>query len=395
MTNLRRPDVIRLFAFSMLLLIFPATSWAQPRPPLAEQMAKTYGLDAFGQIEGIRYTFTAELPGVKLSRSWEWNPKTDTVSYQGKDKSGKPVTATYQRSQLGSQSDAIKNQIDPAFINDQYWLLLPFHVIWDGSATVTDEGMQKLPIGDGAAERLVMKYPSQGGGYAPGDTWELYVGADKRVEQMVYRRGGTEAKPSACDRDVGRQQKGWSAPRLHRSPRDGGRKAPADFSFGCVGQSEGIRRLDQSAMNIGRAARKGRPSSVLPRDSSGRHAMKPDDLVAVGIAQIGEIHLAGGPLADARRVLDRGAAIRNAGIVPRLGLFGVAHRKADRAAIGMVRERGLYAVRFPCGDDRRAGYFVGLIWRGARPAALSSAVIWRKHSMPDSVKAVTPSSPGP
>jgi len=194
MTNLSRFDVIRLLAFGMLLLIFPATSWAQQRPPIAEQMAKTYGLDAFGQIEGIRYTFTAELPGVKLSRSWEWNPKTDTVFYQGKDKQGKPVKITYQRSQLGSQSDAVKNQIDPAFINDQYWLLLPFHVIWDGSATVTDDGMHKLPIGNGTAEQLVMKYPSQGGGYAPGDTWELYVGADKRVEQMVYRRGGT-AKP--------------------------------------------------------------------------------------------------------------------------------------------------------------------------------------------------------
>jgi hypothetical protein len=193
MTNLSRLDVIRLLAFSMLLLIFPATSWAQQRPPIAEQMAKTYGLNSFGQIEGIRYTFTAELPGVKRSRTWEWNPKTDTVSYQGPDKSGKPVKITYQRSQLGSQSDAVKNQIDPAFINDQYWLLLPFHVIWDGSATVTDDGMHKLPIGDASAERLVMKYPSQGG-YAPGDTWELYVGADKRVEQMVYRRGGT-AKP--------------------------------------------------------------------------------------------------------------------------------------------------------------------------------------------------------
>jgi hypothetical protein len=194
MTNLSRLDVTRLLAFGMLLLLFPATSWAQQRPPIAEQMAKTYGLDSFGQIEGIRYTFTAELPGVKLSRSWEWNPKTDTVSYQGKDKSGKPVKVTYQRSQLGSQSDAVKSQIDPAFINDQYWLLLPFHVMWDGSATVTDQGMHKLPIGNGAAEQLVMKYPRKGGGYAPGDTWELYVGADKRVEQMVYHRGGT-AKP--------------------------------------------------------------------------------------------------------------------------------------------------------------------------------------------------------
>jgi len=193
MTNSSRFETIRRLAFGMLLSILPATSWAQQRPPIAESMAKTYGLDSFGQIEGIRYTFNAERPGGGLSRTWEWNPKTDTVSYAGKDKQGKPVKITYQRSQLGSQSDAVKNQIDPAFINDQYWLLLPFHVVWDGGATVTDQGMHKLPLGNGSAERIVMKYPSQGG-YAPGDTWELYVGADKRVEEMVYRRGGT-AKP--------------------------------------------------------------------------------------------------------------------------------------------------------------------------------------------------------
>jgi len=59
MTNLSRLDVIRLLAFSMLLLLFPATSRAEPRPPIADQMAKTYGLDSFKQIEGIRYTFNA------------------------------------------------------------------------------------------------------------------------------------------------------------------------------------------------------------------------------------------------------------------------------------------------------------------------------------------------
>src|SRR5262249_10725969 len=112
MTNLSRLDVIRLFALSMLLSLFSATSWAQQRPPIAEQVAKTYGLDSFGQIEGIRYTFNAELPGVELSRRWEWNPKTDTVFYEGKDKEGKPVKVTYQRSQLSSQGDAVKNEID-------------------------------------------------------------------------------------------------------------------------------------------------------------------------------------------------------------------------------------------------------------------------------------------
>jgi hypothetical protein len=194
MTNSSRLDVIRLSAFSMLLLILPATSWAQQRPAIAEQMSKTYGLDSFGQVEGIRYTFNAELPGVKLSHTWEWNPKTDTVSYEGKDKEGKPVKVAYQRSQLGSQSDAIKNEIDPAFVNDQYWLLFPFHVMWDQSATVTDDGMQKLPLGSGSAERVVVKYPSEGGD-SPGDTWELYVGPDKRIAEFIYHRGSTK-KPS-------------------------------------------------------------------------------------------------------------------------------------------------------------------------------------------------------
>jgi hypothetical protein len=184
--EMSRLDVIRLFALSMLLIL-PATSMAQQRPQIAEQIAKTYGLDSFGQIEAIRYTWDLELPGAKLHRTWEWSPKTDTVSYEGKDKQGHPIRITYQRSQLGSQNDAVKNEIDPAFANDQYWLLLPFHVVWDG-ATVTDEGMDKLPLSGGSAERIVVKYPSEGG-YQPGDTWELYVGADKRIAEIVYRRG--------------------------------------------------------------------------------------------------------------------------------------------------------------------------------------------------------------
>jgi hypothetical protein len=193
MTPSSRLDAIRALALGMLLMI-PTTSGAQQRPPIADQMAKAYGLDSFGQIEGIRYTFNAEFPGVKLSRSWEWNPKTDTVSYEGKDKDGNPVKATYQRAQLGSQSDAIQNQIDPGFVNDQYWLVFPFHVVWDQSATVTDEGMQKLPSGNGSAERVVVKYPSEGGD-SPGDTWELYVGPDKRIAEFIFHRGGAR-KPN-------------------------------------------------------------------------------------------------------------------------------------------------------------------------------------------------------
>jgi hypothetical protein len=82
----------------------------------------------------------------------------------------------------------VKEVVDPAFINDQYWLLFPFHLVWDAGATVEDAGMQRLPSGKGSARRVVVKYPS--GGYTPGDTWEPYVGTDGRIRELVFRGGG-------------------------------------------------------------------------------------------------------------------------------------------------------------------------------------------------------------
>ena len=189
MSILTRRDVIRLLIVSMSLIL-PATAGAQQRPSIVEKLAKTYGLESFGQVEAIRYTFSAQLPGVDLSRSWTWEPKRDQVTYEGKDKSGKPTKLTYSRSKLDDQS----GDIEPSFVNDQYWLLLPFHVSWDTGAAVEDAGMQKLPLGQGSAEKVVVKYPSDGGS-SPGDTWDLYVGTDGRIQELVFHRGGT-AKPS-------------------------------------------------------------------------------------------------------------------------------------------------------------------------------------------------------
>ena len=59
MTILTPLHVIRLLALGMLLIL-PATSGAQQRPPILEKLTKTYGLDSFGQIEAIRYTFNAQ-----------------------------------------------------------------------------------------------------------------------------------------------------------------------------------------------------------------------------------------------------------------------------------------------------------------------------------------------
>src|SRR5579884_69400 len=121
-------------ALLLIVTLLLAAAGRAQKPPIVEQMAKAYGLDSFGQVDAIRYTFN--IPGFKLARTWTWEPKADRVTYEGKGKDGKPVKVTYVRSQLASQPDNVKKEIDPGFVNDQYWLLFPLHVCWDSSANV-------------------------------------------------------------------------------------------------------------------------------------------------------------------------------------------------------------------------------------------------------------------
>jgi len=230
MTNASRVPVIGALVLGVLVLVAP--SRAQNKPPISEEIAKAYGLDSWGQIEQIRYTFNIDLPGIKLSRSWVWEPKTGRVSYDGKDQAGKPLKVTYLRSQLSSQDAVVKDQVDPAFNNDQYWLIFPFHQYWDTGAKVEDAGMHKLPLGKGSADKVVVSYPAEMGGYTPGDTWTLFVGPDKIVKEFIYHRGGSKKPTLVITTWAGYKKAG---PLLvstdHRGTADG---KPARISFSDV-----------------------------------------------------------------------------------------------------------------------------------------------------------------
>src|ERR1700716_1669968 len=114
MAKLGCSTTIRFLVLGVLVLA--PNSWAQTRPPILEQIAKTYGIDSWDQVQAIRYTWNGEIPGVfKLAHAWEWEPKTGKISYEGKDKQGKPVKVTYMSSELSSQSDTVKNEVEPAF----------------------------------------------------------------------------------------------------------------------------------------------------------------------------------------------------------------------------------------------------------------------------------------
>jgi len=190
MAKLGRLTHIPFLVFGVLIVASTSTSWAQTRSPIAEQIAKAYGLDSYGQVEAVRYTFNIR-GAITISRSWIWEPKTGQISYEAVDKDGKPVKVTFVQSKVTADSPIVKAKIDWFFVNDNYWAFLPFHVYWDSSGTkVQDMGMQKLPLGKGSTKLVTVKYPN--GGYTPGDTWDLYVGSNNRLKEMVYHRGGPQ-----------------------------------------------------------------------------------------------------------------------------------------------------------------------------------------------------------
>ena len=192
MKNYRRITVMMVLFYGMLALA--SASWAQNRAPILDQVAKTYGIDSWDKVEAVRYTWSIDIPGLfKATHKWEWEPKTGKISFESTDKEGKPVKVSYDSSQLASQPDQVKNEVEPAFVNDNYWLIFPFHAYWDKSASAIDQGKFNVPVGPGMAELVPIKYPAEAGGFTPGDIWDLYVGKDNRVVYFDYHRGG--AKP--------------------------------------------------------------------------------------------------------------------------------------------------------------------------------------------------------
>src|SRR5438128_11914238 len=76
-----------------------------------------------------------------------------------------------------------------------------------------------------------------------------------------------------------------------------------------------------------------------------RYPMHRADLVAVQIAQIGEVHFARRAFAYARRIFAGLSAIGDAGRVPGVGLLGRVRRKTDGAAIRRRRRLAVDRLR--------------------------------------------------
>ncbi|MFT5436647.1 MAG: hypothetical protein ACI840_001295 [Ulvibacter sp.] len=143
----------------------------------AEAIAFKNGFENWEKVSEISFTFNVDRSENHFERSWSWKPKSqDILMIAGKD------TVSYNRMKM----DSIIKKTDASFINDKYWLLAPFNLIWDEGTAFTETQDVPAPISKEILNKLTVVY-GHDGGYTPGDAYDFYFGKDFIIKEWTYR----------------------------------------------------------------------------------------------------------------------------------------------------------------------------------------------------------------
>jgi hypothetical protein len=156
-----------------------------------QMIARAYGVEKAHEIEALKFAFNVKQGGAVVRREWQWDVAENRVTYRGPGPAGGSIETTYLRDRL-SEGDALLNKkVDEWFVNDQYWLLFPFHLVWDKTVRITREGNETMPIAPQQAEHLRVVYPEDSA--KAGDVYDVYVDTNHLIKEWSYHpRGSVE-----------------------------------------------------------------------------------------------------------------------------------------------------------------------------------------------------------
>jgi hypothetical protein len=169
------------------------------QPEILNQIIAASGMDDISHVIEIRFTFNVERKNGNVARQWTWRPREDKVTLSHPGPTGEMVSLSYIRGEIAGKADTPANirMADRWFINDSFWLMMPLHLSWQDPAKlgVQDHGMTEMPLGNGQGKHVTITFPntdSGGGGYTPGDVYDLYLDDQYLVQQWSFRKGGRE-----------------------------------------------------------------------------------------------------------------------------------------------------------------------------------------------------------
>lgn len=149
----------------------------------AEVIAIKNGITHWDNVQEIAFTFNVDRNGKTVAqRSWLWKPETEEVLMIANGDS-----ISYNRTKI----DSTAMRADRGFINDKFWLLAPYQLVWDAGATITTQDNTVAPISQKPSKKLTIVYGNEGG-YTPGDAYDFYYGDDFIINEWVFRKANSD-----------------------------------------------------------------------------------------------------------------------------------------------------------------------------------------------------------
>lgn len=162
------------------------TSTPEKEWTIAEKIANAHGFENWKNVEEIQFTFRVDRDTViGNGRSWTWFPKKDRIVMTAGNRS-----FDYIRSQM----DSTQIPADRAFINDKFWMLVPFQLVWDNNASISEIKQAEAPISKTTMDMITLTYPNEGG-YTPGDAYDIYFDDNYLIKEWTFRKSNS-AKPT-------------------------------------------------------------------------------------------------------------------------------------------------------------------------------------------------------
>ena len=157
----------------------------EKRLTIAEKIANAHGFQNWNNVKTFEFTFGGKIEDSSSGRAWAWNPKTNDIKLI---RDGN--TTEYNRNNM----DSIALRADRAFINDKFWALIPYQLIWDEGLSISEPVSAISPVKQEVLFKITITYSNEGG-YTPGDAYDIYYDNEFIIREWSYRKGNAD-KPS-------------------------------------------------------------------------------------------------------------------------------------------------------------------------------------------------------
>jgi hypothetical protein len=177
----------KLFLLSFLILLSACKKTEEKKDSkqepakkltIAKKIANAHGYENWSKVKTFAFTFGGIIEDSTSGRSWVWNPKTNIIKM-----SQNGETIEYNRNSM----DSVALNADRAFINDKFWALIPFQLIWDEGTTISESTKEKSPINQQDLNKITITYANEGG-YTPGDAYDIYFDDNYIIREWSYKQ---------------------------------------------------------------------------------------------------------------------------------------------------------------------------------------------------------------